>query len=224
MKYNYYFAPIFGKIGFRPVCYIYITKWINKNIKKPDEEYFEIVEIPRPYDRNTYGVESSIPKSVFASMLLYQYLSKYEFVSERILGRVYDVTLNGKLENGMSLLKNFRAYESGNMNPKAIQSNPKRLPMIKKLEKTPEYDLICTMSQDDFYFLTNMIYDTGLIQKIFRLTNKNATLLVKHESIVDTEEKALAEFTLSSAQKKIEDIRETGYTVNPVKFSEFMKP
>lgn len=225
MKYNYYYAPIFGKISYKPVCYFYITKWVNKNIQKPNEEFFGIVDIPKPCDRNVYGTDFSIPKSIFATMLLYQYLSKYEFVSDRVLGRVHDVTLGGKLELGMNFLKNFREYESGNMNPKAIQSNPKRLPMIKKLEKTPEYDLICEMSQNEFYFLTNLIYDTGLVKKIFDLTNRNANLLVKHDDIVSAEENALAEFTRNSAYAKIEELRLNGYSSIEVEpFSEFMKP
>lgn len=223
MKYNYYYAPIFGKVGNRNVCYFYITKWLDGNIKEPVEEHWEIVNFPISLDYN-HRESLRIPKEILSAMLLYQYLSKYEFVSDRILGKVYDVTLQGKLALGMSFLKRFREFEQGNMNPKAIQDHPKRLPMIKKLTKTPEYDMICAMRPEEFYFMTNIMYETGLVQKVFKLTStKTANLLVKYEDIMSVTEKALAEYTLKLAHERIQNAK---YYENSkiTQFSEFMKP
>lgn len=174
--FHYYFSPIYGKLCGRQICYFYTTWWLQGSRNyTPNGEYWKAIYLPASYDRGVDLKKESFRseekliylRKVISCICLMKFLTEDSIIREPIIIKVHGVYASDMLENSMDFLVRINQFRDMMFSPSATQEGS-ILPTTSRMRHAPGYDIFRVLRDPEFDFVMNVLYDSGLFQKIFQ--------------------------------------------------------
>ena len=225
-KVHFYVTYIMGEMYGTPICFFHTAFWRSESRGiHPDGCYWTVVYLPKPCDY----IPGKYNYKIFATMILYQFLfNRFHTESdERIEAKIHNFSLGpGELLSYMDLLNRFPEFLHGNMKPsKEPLDDIHFLPMSKRMSKSPGYYQIRRMSDRDFQFLINIVYEYDMIHKAHILTDENSDNFIKIRYCKSKSNVHIArcKYACNRAESQARRYFCNENRENPIPFAEYMR-
>lgn len=227
---HYFFSPIYGKLQTRDICYFYVGMWNQKTMAIcPDVEYWKTIYLPYCSDREidmTNPIVRENIKKLIGGICLMKYLTCNISTNEPLLVKYHDVYDNDKLENVMDFLARIHQFQQA-MFSESANTKDSFMPTTDRLRHSPGFEIFQSMKDREFDFIANILYQTGLFQKIQASTNDGNSLIhLKYARSITKNHIRRVAFTRFRTREiydsKVKGTRRDKRVIRPIEFSDFI--
>ena len=226
--YHYYYAPYFGTYNGAKFCHFFMTCWEQGNRSlKPDGVFWKPVFVPRPH--NMLGKYFTMDDHIFSTMMMYRFFYNTVCSPDEMVIKVHDAKSQDKrspetLSEMMNLLTHIFEFDEGHMKAYSFGSKSRAFAMTPELQRLEGYRAIKFVTEEEFQFLLNILYDVHLPQKILEMNDPNSqsNIWVKYANTVTNNHRERSEYTWRAAEERL---KRYYYKADPVpySFTSFMK-
>lgn len=227
---HYFYSPIYGKLRNRDICYFYVAWWDQKSMNfSPDGEYWKGIYLPycsdRELDMNNPVISSNI-KNLIGGICLLKYFNFNIITREPIIIKAHDVYSNDKLESVMDFLSRIPQFQEAMFSDSANRKDS-YMPTTDRMRHSSAFQIFKNMREREFDFITNIVYQTGLFQKIDASMNDGESLIsVKYARSVTKNHISRVDFSRFRANEiynlKVKDTDWDKRSIRPVEFDDFI--
>lgn len=227
---HYFFSPIYGKLQSRDICYFYVGMWNQKTMSiSPDDEYWKAIYFPycvdRELDMKNPIVYSNI-KNLIGGICLLKYLTCNFMTSEPLIVKAHTVYDNDKLESTLDFLSKIAQFQEAIFSDSA-NSKDSYMPTTDRLRHSPGFEIFRTMKDREFDFITNILYQSNLFQKIYdSMNNEDYMIQIKYARSITKNHIRRLDFSRFRANEiynlKVKGTGRDKRVIRPIEFSEFI--